>query len=203
MDDKHASDGAYVVPGRHCHGSFTDFRRSEGGLRQLEDGHLPFQRIMLDYYFAPSAWAETRWTQSLFSETIPRLAYYEHLASNGEIWLPHNQTTTTLIGTELTNAALHRYYHCELKTELTRQPLVQATAQVAEQMDQAKDRHVEAPPQSMYRLTRKEATVGTKKKRKREEEKEGNDKRPGLDPTDTAHHTDELHYAGRPPAGVG
>ena len=203
MDDKHASDGAYVVPGRHCHGSFTDFRRSEGALRQLEDGHLPFQRIMLDYYFAPSAWAETRWTQSLFSETIPRLAYYEHLASNGEIWLPHNQTTTTLIGTELTNAALHRYYHCELKTELTRQPLVQATAQVAEQMDQAKDRHVEAPPQSMYRLTRKEATVGTKKKRKREEEKEGNDKRPGLDPTDTAHHTDELHYAGRPPAGVG
>ena len=71
-------------------------------------GKFQLDHIILDYFFSPVGWARVRWTDPLFSETIPQLAQKNILSPGGKIWLPNLQCIRDSIAKF--RAAINEYY---------------------------------------------------------------------------------------------
>jgi len=86
LDDKH--NGDRIKSGRHCQANFADSRRMHKMMRS-KWGNIEFDNIILDYFFSPSGWARTRWTEAFFKDTLPMLVTSDILKPNGSIFLPN------------------------------------------------------------------------------------------------------------------
>jgi hypothetical protein len=91
LDDKH-SDA--VLP-RHCQTNFANSRRMMGAIAARWGPDITFETIHLDYFFSPLGWAQTRWGDAFFRDSLIALA--TTLTPTGSIWLPYNRMVEEMI----------------------------------------------------------------------------------------------------------
>jgi hypothetical protein len=48
-----------------------------------------FKHIIMDYFYTPSAWHAERWSEKMYTITLPILAAKGAIPLHGEVWLPH------------------------------------------------------------------------------------------------------------------
>ena len=76
-------------PGVHLYHDFADWRRLQTAMAEMPKfNSKPFELILLDYFFSPQGWADVRWTDGFFRDTIPGFAATDKLYKGGRIWLP-------------------------------------------------------------------------------------------------------------------
>eukprot|EP01038_Epipyxis_sp_PR26KG_P005631 gene5631-7777_t len=126
LDNKHTIEKAKV--GCHCNASFTDVRRM---LRSINDAwgengeKVQFDEIILDYFFSPVGWARERWSEPLFTETIPTIAKDGLLSTSGRIWLPNLNCIKEMLDDN--SALLSKYYSWKEVKNPLKNPLFMAT----------------------------------------------------------------------------
>ena len=87
LDDKH--DEGSISSGRHCCANFAVERRMMKSVAAKWGEDIVFDDIILDYFFSPVGWARTRWSQTLFTGTLPSIAKNGLLKKGGKVLLPN------------------------------------------------------------------------------------------------------------------
>ena len=161
MDDKHSTNEA--VDGHHCKGNFCDTRRFMKWIKSVWNGNaiesdsyygdykvdsnmwnkeMNFNVIVLDYFFSPNSWSKVRWSETLFTESIPSWATNGMLAPSSNnsssssihnsdicssIWLPNVQHVDEMIQEHI--VLLSQYYTIYYVQNPLDNPLYYATNQ--------------------------------------------------------------------------
>mmetsp|Transcript_24510 Transcript_24510/g.40864 ORF Transcript_24510/g.40864 Transcript_24510/m.40864 type:complete len:296 (+) Transcript_24510:65-952(+) len=86
LDNKHSDEGL----SKHCTANFSDTRRMMRSMDAKWENET-FDHVILDYFFSPVGWARHRWTDPLFTNTLPTLAKCGKLSKGGKVWLPNLQ----------------------------------------------------------------------------------------------------------------
>jgi hypothetical protein len=98
-----------------------------------ETGICPrFDLIVLDYFFSPAGWVNTRWTEKFFSETLPCFVQKGILSSSGSLWLPHVDHVEEMISSH--SEELSQYYSWSLIADPESNPLYSATEKVTDEL---------------------------------------------------------------------
>jgi len=105
LDDKHDDQ---CLP-LHCQTNFANARRMLRAVRKRWGPDIKFESIHLDYFFSPSGWAQTRWGDAFFRESLP--AFSQILTPTGSVWLPHNRVVQD--GIEMYAEEIERYFTCD------------------------------------------------------------------------------------------
>jgi hypothetical protein len=85
LDNKH--DEFLAKDGHHCCANFADTKRMFKNLKQIWnfDGTVArYDTIILDYFFSPAGWVNTRWTEKFFTMTIPLFLEKKLLKKEGD-----------------------------------------------------------------------------------------------------------------------
>ena len=163
LDNKH--EDVTLGHNKHCQANFADARRMFRSIKTRWGG-VSFDYIILDYFFSPVGWARERWTEALFTQTLPQFATENVLSKDGEIWLPNLECVQELM--ESFADVLLPHYTWELVAEPLENPLYLATDAIEEDLMRCPDtltnetqiRPLRAFSKTpFYRLRRREAWV--------------------------------------------
>jgi hypothetical protein len=110
---------------RDCH--FVAAFESPEMISILKRQSLGFHQIILDYFYSPKVWTESRWKPSFFKCTLPQLAQNDILELGGTVILPFQPHTLEQVA--LHEKALVPYYEIETlhKGDLQTSVLYQGT----------------------------------------------------------------------------
>lgn len=87
MDDKHDSNGPV-----HCSANFCDWRRMMQSMKNVWRPILcRYDCIILDYFFSPNGYANARWKDSFFNQTLMNFGELNILRPDGKIFLPNKE----------------------------------------------------------------------------------------------------------------
>jgi hypothetical protein len=92
--------------------------------------------ISLDYFFSPAGWVNDRWSEKLFSETIPVLAS-KKLKQNGSIWIPNNNHVEAML--EKHQEIISKTCSWIVVEDPNQNPLYLATDQVTDELSACPD----------------------------------------------------------------
>ena len=134
LDDKHAE--TLALTGKHCQANFTDAQRMIKNMRNvwpdLGNEGFSFKFVILDYFFSPAGWVDTRWSIPFFENTLTFLAEKEILSIGGSIWLPNvRHVQVMLIKFRL---KIEEHYTWEMVREPSMNPLYRATDRVTDDL---------------------------------------------------------------------
>ena len=87
--------------------------------------NIYLHHIILDYFFSPVGWARTRWSDALFTDTLPELAKKQVLLIGGKIWLPNLQCIRESI--DRFRKIIDKYYTVHPVADPKQNPLFVAT----------------------------------------------------------------------------
>lgn len=96
-----------------------------------------YDTIILDYFFSPAGWVNSRWTVKFFSETLPAFVEEKLLKSGGTIWLPHLKYVSEMLDENC--SILSQFYDWEVVEHVMDHPLYQATELVQEDLFRCPD----------------------------------------------------------------
>lgn len=131
VDDKH--DEELGKEGRHCRANFSDLRKMLKNMKSIWDLDQPrYDTIILDYFFSPTGWANTRWGKKFFIETIPAFIEKKLLKRNGRLWIPNNSHVGNMVVTY--SSRLSEIYEWREIKEPIKNPLYAATETVREDL---------------------------------------------------------------------
>jgi hypothetical protein len=133
LDNKH--DETLAKIGHHCRANFADTKRMFKDIQLIWnfDGNTPrYDLIILDYFFSPAGWVNTRWTEKFFTSTIPELRNKNLLKVTGEIWLPNNSYVQEML--QKHQEILSRYYTWRAIHDPKLNPLYHSTDYVKEEL---------------------------------------------------------------------
>ena len=127
-------------PGLHLEANFADARRFFKSMAAQPTFDDPFDDIILDYFFSPAGWAETRWTDNFFCSTIPAFAENDKIIPGGRWWLPYLECVRVAV-TEKFAAAINEHYTVQLvsRNDVMTHPLYAATSLVHDELSQCPD----------------------------------------------------------------
>jgi hypothetical protein len=128
LDNKH--DETLAKDLHHCCTNFADIKRMTKSLSQIWNfqpniSSPRYDLIILDYFFSPAGWVNTRWTEKFFSITLPFFIEKKLLKENGQIWLPNNLYVQEMV--QKYSEHLLKYYNYENIFEPKKNPLYEAT----------------------------------------------------------------------------
>jgi hypothetical protein len=95
-----------------------------------------FDVIILDYFFSPPGWADTRWSKSFFDVTLPGFVQEKILKDTGAVWLPNISYVLRMLNT---NKVIDSYYVWNVVRNPLENPLYQATNFVTNELEQCPD----------------------------------------------------------------
>lgn len=138
LDDKHVEELAKEQ--RHCRTNFSDIRKMVKKMKDVWsiDGNPRYDVIILDYFFSPTGWTNTRWTTKFFTETLPGFLEHKLLKKNGSIWLPNCPYVDEMVTAHTSH--LSNYYDWFAIKRPTNNPLYEATDDVNHLLMQCPDR---------------------------------------------------------------
>jgi hypothetical protein len=168
IDDKHEEDTAET--NRHCTANFADANRMAKALRQRWGNDISFDLIVLDYFFSPSGWARTRWTENFFKKSLPLIAEEKLLSPNGTLWLPHVDHVDQMLR-EYRDLLSDHYDWCLVDNPCSN-PLYEATEKVTLELERCPDNmtnvtqlrplcQLEGGPFYEFRLKRRISTLAS------------------------------------------
>ena len=139
MDDKHDGDGSSCLaePGTHCRANFAAHSRMRRSMLKTW-GHISFKLIVLDYFFCPAGYVNTRWTEGFFKNTLPLIAMEKVLSDDGELWLPHVYYVEQMLQKYCDELSVH--YDWFLVNDPKKNPLYLATDNVEHLLLKCPDR---------------------------------------------------------------
>jgi hypothetical protein len=145
LDNKH--DELLAKDSHHCRANFADPHRMFKNLKLVWDfdGSTPrYDVIILDYFFSPAGWVNTRWTEKFFTETLISFSTKSLLkkrtnvpsnpsttsatsssASSPSLWLPNNSYVHEMISKH--SNLLSEHYTWSAVSDPTLNPLYAAT----------------------------------------------------------------------------
>ena len=185
LDDKHEESSA--EDNKHCLSNFANANRmwrnilsiwSSGGARGDRNAAdieaTTYDTVILDYFFSPAGWVNTRWTEKFFSETLPLLLDKGLLKDTGSVWLPHLDHVDAML--EKFSDILSRYYTWTIISNPVENPLFRATDDVSEDLLRCPDNLTNEtqilPLMKLPGIERRKNEKERKKKRDRERERE-------------------------------
>lgn len=143
LDDKHEESSA--EENKHCRSNFANANRmwrnilsiwSSGGARgdrtEADIIATTYDTVILDYFFSPAGWVNTRWTEKFFSDTLPLLITKGLLKENGTVWLPHLDHVDAML--QKFSDVLSEYFTWTIENNPLKNPLFRATDDVSEQL---------------------------------------------------------------------
>lgn len=130
MDDKHSADLA--TPDRHCTANFADTHRMLKAMESTWGPDMSFDMIVLDYFFSPCGWAQVRWSEAFFKNTLPAFVTENRLQADGTIWLPHVRHVDEML--EKYGTVLEDHYEWCLVSVPSKNPLYAATDKVTDEL---------------------------------------------------------------------
>ena len=95
-------------------------------------GSPQYDIIVLDYFFSPAGWVNTRWTEKFFSAALPCFVQNELIKPDGTVWLPHVQHVTDMIDTYFDDLA--PYYKWSTVADPMLNPLYSASENATEEL---------------------------------------------------------------------
>lgn len=144
----------YLV-GRHCRANFADYKRMHKCMKtiwNLDEQQPRYDVIILDYFFSPVGWVNTRWTEKFFTQTLPFFLEKNVLKPTGAIWIPNNSYVGEMIMKHYD--VLFQHYAWSIIKDPELNPLYSSTENVTEQLLLCPDnitnatqiRHIESSP---------------------------------------------------------
>jgi hypothetical protein len=143
LDDKHEENSAEDL--KHCRSNFANANRmwrnilsvwSSGGARGVRTDEdiiaTTYDTVILDYFFSPAGWVNTRWTEKFFSETLPLLVERGMLKSTGSVWLPHLDHVDAML--QKFSHILCQHYTWTIEEDPVANPLFKATDDVSDEL---------------------------------------------------------------------
>lgn len=132
LDNKHSDVGLQ----QHCNANFSDCRRM---MRSIESkwGNIQFDGVFLDYFFSPVGWARERWTDPLFTTTLPALADHGLLKKGATVWLPNIQCIDESVRDF--GGILRKRFELRTVSQARSNPLCKATDSVTTELTRCPD----------------------------------------------------------------
>ena len=143
LDDKH--DESSAVANKHCRSNFANANRmwrniltvwSSGGARgeRSEEDIVAttYDTVILDYFFSPAGWVNTRWKEKFFYETLPLMVSKGMLKQDGSVWLPHLGHVDAMLQKHAD--ILCQYYTWTVEEDPLSNPLYKATNDVRDEL---------------------------------------------------------------------
>lgn len=128
----------YVILGRHCQTNFCNFKRMTRSMISVWGSiESRYDLIILDYFFSPSGWANTRWNEKFFSESLPGFVKKKILKDTGTIWIPNVTHVNDSI--EAHREILQEYYSWDVINDPFENPLYEATDMVENELLECPD----------------------------------------------------------------
>ena len=117
--------------GRHCYANFVATKRMLVSMKKTWSNPT-YDTIILDYFFSPPGWVNSRWGEKFFSESLPAFVKKKILKQRGTIWLPRMNYVSQMI--DQNHSILSECYDWDVVTNPIENPLYQATELVVDEL---------------------------------------------------------------------
>ena len=110
---------------KHCETNFAMPRYFFTDIRTRFGADIQFATIILDYFFSPSGYVESRWLEDFFEQILCGIVMENMLQTGCCVWLPHIPYTKKMI--EKHRSKLADYYVVDYVADPNLNPLYLAT----------------------------------------------------------------------------